>query len=51
MTEPILFGTYALLVTQQRLRHGRVGLATDTNQFIIRDVDGNFYTINANLVP
>ena len=42
MTEPILFGTYALLVTQQRLRHGRVGFATDTNQFVLRDLAGAF---------
>jgi len=42
-TEPILFGTYALLVTQQRLRHGRVGFATDTARLVLRDLLGAFH--------
>ena len=39
----LLFLTYAELVTNQRLRHGQAGFATDTDQHVIRDLDGNYH--------
>ena len=43
--EPYLFGTHDLLVTQQRLRHGRLGYATNMGCIILRDLAGGFHYV------